>query len=142
AARPGDLFLLAAGTYEGSVRLDHSGEPDRPVIWRGERDRTVLDGKGSAARRPGRGIDVSGTHDVWLEDLSIRSADYGIVPHDAARLVVRRCSIKDVEFGLTGTRNTGDVSRDFFISDNTLEGPSTWPRTKGIEDARGIQVTG
>ena len=31
---------------------------------------------------------------------------------------------------------------DHFIADNLIEGPSTWPRSKGIEDARGIQVSG
>jgi hypothetical protein len=28
------------------------------------------------------------------------------------------------------------------VSDNVIEGPSTWPRSKGIESARGVQLTG
>jgi len=31
---------------------------------------------------------------------------------------------------------------DFFVADNVIEGPSVWPRSKGIENARGVQVTG
>ncbi|MBV9470283.1 MAG: right-handed parallel beta-helix repeat-containing protein, partial [Abitibacteriaceae bacterium] len=82
------------------------------------------------------------THDVWFENLTMRNADYGLVGHNSARLVLRRCHIYNVEFGLTCTNNDKDTVRNFFISDNVIEGPSTWPRTKGIEDARGIQVTG
>ena len=45
-------------------------------------------------------------------------------------------------FGFFCTANErGDVE-GFFISDNVIEGPSTWPRTKGIETARAIEVTG
>jgi hypothetical protein len=143
AARPGDLFLLHAGRYEGSFHVSHSGEPERPVRWRGAGDgEAVLDAQGAAAAPPDRGIDAVGAHDVWFEDLTVRRARYGIVAHDAARLVVRRCHLHQVEFGLAATRNAGDATRDFFIADNVIEGPSTWPRTKGIEDARGIQVTG
>jgi hypothetical protein len=48
----------------------------------------------------------------------------------------------DVEYGIFVTRNAADGVRDWFISDNIIEGPCTWPRTKGIESPRGIQLTG
>jgi len=32
--------------------------------------------------------------------------------------------------------------RRFYIADKLFEGPSTWPRTKGIESARAVQVCG
>jgi hypothetical protein len=47
-----------------------------------------------------------------------------------------------VEFGIAATRNDRDHCQDLYIADNLIEGPSTWPRAKGIEDARGVQVTG
>ena len=47
-----------------------------------------------------------------------------------------------VDYGLNAARNTQGTAQDHFIADNLIEGPSTWPRTKGIEDARGIQITG
>jgi hypothetical protein len=142
-ARPGDLFQLHAGVYAGTFKPDRSGEPGQPIIWRGAGDgETILDGQGSATRRPGRAVDAVGLHDVWFEKLTLRNADYGLVAHDAARLVIRRCWMHDVEFGIAATRNSQDGVRGFFISDNVIEGPSTWPRTKGIEDARGIQITG
>ena len=62
--------------------------------------------------------------------------------HDSARIVFRHCHIHHVEYGLTATRDTRATMDDHFIADNLIEGPSTWPRTKGIEDARGIQISG
>lgn len=142
-ARPGDVFLLHAGVYAGTFTARVSGEPGRPIIWRGAGDgEAVIDGQGQAAERPGRGVSASGIHDVWFEGLTIRNADYALVGHDSARLVIRRCHMHDVEFGITFTRNDNDATQGFFISDNVIEGPSTWPRMRGIEDARGIQATG
>jgi len=141
AAQPGDLFVVHAGTYAGAFEVAHSGEPGRPIVWRGE-DGAILDAQGGAAERPGRGISAGGVHDVWFEGLAIRNADYGIVAHNSARIVIRGCHISGVEYGITCTNNSEDVVSGFFIADNTLEGPCVWPRSKGIEDARGIQVTG
>jgi len=81
-------------------------------------------------------------HDVWFENLTIRNALKGVTAGNSARIVLRRCRIRDVTYGFFCTVNErGDVE-GFFISDNVIEGPSTWPRTKGIEAARAIQVTG
>ncbi len=116
---------------------------NKPIIWRGAGDgEAILDGQGKAEKRPGRGISASDIHDVWFENLTIRNADYAFVGHNSARLVIRGCKINNVEFGITCTNNQKDVVNGWFIADNIIEGPSTWPRTKGIEDARGIQVTG
>jgi hypothetical protein len=30
----------------------------------------------------------------------------------------------------------------FYLADNVIEGPCTWPRTKGIENPRGVQISG
>ena len=67
--------------------------------------------------------------------------NFGIVAHGSQRIVVRRCHIHSVDYGFTATRNE-PLTTDFFLADNVVEGPSTWPRTKGIEDVRGVQVTG
>ena len=143
AAKPGDVFLLHVGTYEGTFEIKKSGESGKPIVWRGAGDgEAILDAQGKDAKRPGRGISVSGIHDVWFEKLTLRNADWGIVAHDSARIVVRRCHIHQVDYGFTSTRNTrGDVT-GLFLCDNLIEGPCTWPRTKGIEDPRGIQITG
>ncbi|MGB7159102.1 MAG: right-handed parallel beta-helix repeat-containing protein [Tepidisphaeraceae bacterium] len=142
-ARPGDTFLLAAGVYNGPVTLRKSGEPGKPIVFRGAGGgEAIIDGQGAAAERPGKAIEAVGLHDRWFEDLTIRNAKYAIVSHDTARLVLRRCRINGVDFGLTATKNEKDAINGYFITDNVMEGPSTWPRAKGIEDARGVQLTG
>ena len=141
SATPGDLFILRSGVYPGTFTVDHSGEPGRPIIWRGDTG-AVLDGQGDAAQRPGRIISAGGVHDVWFEDLELRRGDYGLVGHNSARIVLRRCHIHDVDYGLTCTNNDQDKVEGWFISDNVIEGPCTWPRSKGIEEQRGIQITG
>jgi Right handed beta helix region len=143
AAAPGDLFLVGAGVYEGTWTINHSGTPGQPIVWRGQSaGAAIIDAQGHGDTRPGQGISASGSHDVWFEDLTIQNAINGAVFHDAARIVVRHCHIRRVDYGLTATRNTQGTAADHFVSDNLIEGPSTWPRTKGIEDARGIQISG
>jgi len=93
-------------------------------------------------KRRTRAIDASGVHDVWFESFTAGDAKTAIVAHESSRIVIRRCHLRNVDFGITATRNTTDALRGFFISDNLIEGPSVWPRSKGIEDARGIQISG
>ena len=143
AAKPGDLFLLHAGIYRGTFNVTRSGEPGRPIIWRAAGDgEVVLDVPLEVTERPGSNIAARGVHDVWFEGLTIRGAAYGITANEAARLVVRRCRITGVDYGLTATRNPKGAVAGFFVSDNVIEGPSTWPRSKGIEPARGVQLSG
>jgi hypothetical protein len=143
AAAPGDLFLIRAGVYKGPWEITKSGAEGQPIVWRGSGDgEAIIEGPGQSEKPPSHAIQASGARDVWFENLTIRNANYGMVIHDAVRLVIRRCHIHKVEYGMTGTRDSKGIANDHFISDNVLEGPSTWPRTKGIEDARGIQITG
>jgi hypothetical protein len=146
AARPGDLFLLGPGVYVGHWVVNRSGAPEEPIIWRGPsgdgKRLAVIDGQGQSQKRPLHAIEASGTHDVWFEDLTVQNALHGVTIHDAARMVVRRCHIRKVDYGINAARDTKGIAQDHFIADNLIEGPSTWPRSKGIENARGIQITG
>jgi hypothetical protein len=143
AARPGDRFLLHAGVYEGQFLAAHSGEPGRPIVWMAAGDgEAAIDGKGDAEKRPGRAISACEVHDVWFEGLTVRNADYGIVAHRSARVTVRGCHVYGCDFAFTCTSNDGNRNEDNYLADNVLEGPCTWPRTKGIENPRGIQITG
>lgn len=136
-ARPGDLFLIHAGVYEGTFETDKSGTPEAPIVWRGAGDgEAVIDAKGAP-----RGVSANLVHDVFFEGLSVRNAQFGMVPHGASNVVVRRCHFYDNEYGFAGYRQDRPM-KGFYIADNLFEGPSTWPRTKGIEDARAIQVSG
>lgn len=143
AARPGDTILIHKGTYTGTFTVKRSGEEGKPIVYRAAGDgEAVIDALDADGKLSPRGISATGISDVWFEGLTIRNAQWGIVMNEGARMVVRRCHIKDVEYGMTATSNSTGRVLDFFITDNTIEGPATWPRTKGIEDARGIQITG
>ena len=49
-ARPGDVILLHAGVYQGPFELNKSGEPGRPIVFRGAGDgEAVLEGDGGKA---------------------------------------------------------------------------------------------
>jgi hypothetical protein len=142
-ARPGTIFQLRAGIYPASFNVTKSGEPGRPIIWRGAGDgETIIDGNAAPERHAARLISAENVHDVWFEKLTIRNGGKGLAANGSARLVLRRCHIHNVEYGIVATRNDADTLRGWFIADNVIEGPSTWPRTKGIENARGVQITG
>jgi len=142
-AVPGDLFLLQGGVYTGEFIIRKSGREGSPIIWRGAGDgEVILEGGADAKRRADRVILANDAREVWFEGLTIRSAQYGVVGHEASAIVVRRCHFYDVEYGIAATRNQHGTLNRWFISDNVIEGPATWPRTKGIESARGIQLSG
>lgn len=136
-AGPGTVFLLEPGVFPAFDAF-LSGQPGRPVIFRGAGPgETVIDGEGAS-----NAVIAGDVHDVWFENLTIRNALKGVSAGNSSRIVMRGCRIRDVSYGLVCTVNErGDVE-GFFIADNVMEGPSTWPRSKGIESARAIQVTG
>lgn len=137
-ARPGTVILLHAGVYEAPLDVLSGGEPGRPVVWRAAGDgEVILDAGGK-----GNGIVAAGVRDVWFEGLTVRNAVKALAAPNSSRLVVRRCRFLDVTYGVFATVNDAGDVHGLFIADNVIEGPCTWPRTKGIETPRGIQVTG
>jgi len=138
-ATPGDLFLLHAGVYgEGTWTIDRHGTPERPIIYRGAGDgETILDGGGRE-----RLVSANGVKHVWLERLTLRRAQYLFVGHSGAHFVVRRCRLEVVETGITAINGGYAESRGFVIIDNVFQGLTTWPRTRGIEAAQGVSITG
>jgi len=137
AAKAGDLILVRAGVYQGTFTTDKSGTAEAPIVWRGAEDgETVIDGGGEH-----RGVSANQVRHVFFQRLSIRNSQYGMVAHGASDLVVQGCHFYRNEFGFTA-HNNQPLMRNFYVADNVFEGPSTWPRTKGIEDARAVQVSG
>ena len=142
--RPGDLVLVKAGVYEATWTVEKSGTPELPIVWRGAADgESIIDG-GHHEKPPERGVSMSGIHDVWLEDLIVRNVVWGVVNHEGQRTVFRRLTTHDTTMGFTATRHLppGKPCLDIYISDCRMTGPSQWPRSKGIESARGIQIVG
>lgn len=137
-ARPGDLFLVRAGAYPGVFTVRKSGEPGRPIVWRGAGEGEAVIGGPDGGRE---GIRADGVHDVWFERLVFRNKDYAITAHEAAGIVVRRCRFEKVRNGINASRNPRDTMRGWWVTDNVLEGVSPWPRAEDNE-WRGIQLTG
>ena len=143
AAKPGTLFLLQPGKYPGTFHVRKSGELGRPIVWRGPTDGSaVLGGLDEGGNPVARGIGR-----IWRPRRLVRRSDR------AKRRFWRRRSrfparrgppLPDPELRLRlhVPRNSHGQVTGFFLTDNVMTGPSTWPREKGIEDARGIQITG
>jgi hypothetical protein len=141
AAQPGDLFLVHAGVYrEGTWTITRHGTAERPIIYRGAGDgESILDGGGAA-----RLVSAERVRHVWLERLTLRGSRYLFVGHWGSHFVIRRCRLEVPEdgTGITAINGGYDESRGFVITDNVIQGPTVWPRSKGIEDVLGILVTG
>ena len=144
AARPGDTVLVHAGIYRGEWEVRRDGEPGKPIVWRGAGDgEAVIDGQGDAQKQPDRAISASGRHDLHFENLTVRNAKWLAVFNRGKRVVMRGCHLSDCSYAIVATgQQEGRLVEDILIEDNVIEGPSTWPRTKGIEDARGVQIEG
>ena len=138
-AAPGDLFLLHAGVYsEGTWTIDRHGTAERPIIYRAAGDgEAILDGDGRA-----RLVSANGVRYVWLEGLTLRRSRFLFVGHSGSHFVIRRCRFEVVETGITAINGGYDESRGFVITDNVFQGPTTWPRSRGIEDVNGVLITG
>ena len=144
AARPGDTVMVHAGIYKGEWEVRRDGEPGKPIVWKGAGDgEAVIDGQGDAKTRPERTISASGRHDLHFENLVVRNAKWLAVFNRGKRIVLRGCHLSGCSYAIVATgQQEGRLVEDILIEDNVIEGPSTWPRTKGIEDARGVQIEG
>jgi hypothetical protein len=148
AARPGDRFLLHAGTYAiGTWTITRNGEPGKPIIWSGAGDgEAIIDGGRPDDKLEGTAIFADKAHDVWFEHLTVRSAFNMLRAHDADRLVLRRCHLHHFICGVVATGNDPARQNGFFISDNLFEGVMPWPVTdeqyRNLPESRAIWVTG
>jgi len=145
-AEPGDVILLGAGLYKGPFDLTKSGTAEKPIVLRGPADgEAVLEGEGVGSSS--RIVTLNGTHHLHFERLTFRNAQmaiYAAKPGGSEGLVVRRCRIHDVVYGI----NTGcENSRNWYIADNEIIGINkTWyprpPETYMSPGHTGVNVYG
>ncbi|NIA22156.1 MAG: hypothetical protein GWP05_09390 [Anaerolineaceae bacterium] len=138
SARPGDVILVAPGTFKGTLDLSSGkGTGTRPIVIRAEiPGKVILDAQGG-----GDVVNARNAEYIFLEGLVLRNARNAGLNCEAARgLVVRRCRIEKVKQGIYNA-DRKRPGRDFYIADNEIIGPYTWPRT-GIFPEEGVQLLG
>lgn len=148
SAQPGTLFLLHAGTYVkeqckgDTFVIPKSGAPGKPLVFRAAGDGEVILDGGGDHKKGGRLISANALKHIWLEGLTLRGREYGIVAHEGSHWVIRRCVFREVTKGFTAHNGDETKSQRHFIADNDYLGPTTWPRTKGIESFCLTYMTG
>jgi len=124
-ARPGDVILLSAGVYKGPFQLDKSGEPGKPIAFRGAADgEAVLEADGAEGKASI--VSLGGAHHLLFENLTFRGARTAIYAGKpgSVGLTVKHCKIQDVVFGIN---TLSENSRDWYIADNEIVGINqTW----------------
>jgi len=136
AAKPGDTLVLHKGVYKGTF-TPRCGTPGKPIALVSSGDGgAVLDGGGAGNVIAGRGA-----HDLMFERLTFRNAKWALAFNGGARITIRRCVIRDCDYGFVAQTDSRRQQR-IYIADNVFVGRSSWPRTKGIESRRGIQISG
>ena len=128
-ARPGDVIVLAPGIYKGPFDLKKSGTAEKPIVIRGPAEgEAILEGDGVDSKS--RIVTLNGAHHLHFERLTFRGAQmaiYAAKPGGSEGLVIRRCKIHDVVYGInTGCPN----SKNWYIADNDIVGinPTWYPR--------------
>ena len=128
AAKPGDILLLHAGVYRAdrTYALAKSGQPGKPIVFRGGIDgEAILEGQGHKVDL----LNIQRADHLMFENLTLRHARHAILAGlkgepGASGLVVRRCRISDVIWGIT---TASENSANWYIADNELTGVnSTW----------------
>jgi hypothetical protein len=124
-AKPGDVILLHAGIYDGPFQFDKSGEPGKPIVFRGAGDgEAILQADGSEGNS--RIVSIAGTDHLMFEDLTFRHAHTAIYSGKpgSAGITIRRCRIHDV---VNGINTQAENSREWYIADNEIVGINrTW----------------
>lgn len=142
AAAPGDVILLAAGTYAGPFSFTASGTAANPIVIRGtSEDGVVLDGGGCSSCNV---LEAYGSF-VHVERLTLAHANRGLRFQGvgAQANVVRRAHIWDVRLGI----GSNPDQQDFYLCDNVVEGRLVWPHVYSDDggahsDDDGIHVEG
>ena len=136
AAKPGDTLVLHKGLYKGTFR-PLSGAEGKPIVLIAAGDGpAVLDGQGA-----GNIIHGQNVHDLMLHGLTFQNARWALAFNGGARISITRCLIRDSDHGFVAQKDSHRQKR-IYIADNVFVGRSSWPRTKGIESRRGIQISG
>ena len=140
AAKPGDVFHIAPGTY-APFQLLASGASGHPIVLHGpEAGIAIVDGAGTD-----RGIVTLGEYNqtiayIILEGLTIQNGAWGVDAQNSHDILLSRNIITNVDNGILNRRGNNQEYNQT-ISDNIIQGRTPWPGT-GIPEAEGIDLRG
>jgi cysteine-rich repeat protein len=129
-ATPGDVLLLASGTYS-SFTVSNDGALGFPVTVMGADAATVIvEGE----------VRMDGRSHVWIMNLTVR----GQIKFNSSRnIVVQGCRVETARDGIVAF---ADGTEDGYFADNTVIGPTVWQESalgaNGDNLGEGIVVTG
>lgn len=138
--KPGDLVLVHGGPHHlapSGLRIQAGGDENMPIVFRGAGDgEAILDGEGIDTI-----LDLSGADNLFFEKLTIRNGGVAFRAPGASRLVVRNCTISDVNMGFY---TNSELSADWYIADNVITGRyATWyPQRKVNPSYSGFKIYG
>lgn len=125
-ARPGDIFLVHAGSYGDRITLSRPGSSDGYVVWK-----AAGDGEAVFA-----GIDVAASY-VWLDGLTVRDQAYALMSKNAPTdVVISRCFFFNNHYSIYLQRG----GSYWYIADNTIVGDT--PYLTESFDGEGIELNG
>jgi hypothetical protein len=129
-AAPGDILLLADGTYP-ELGLQASGTASQPIVIRAEnRGAAIIDSE----------VSLIGRSHVFLEGLTINGR---VRLNDTVGMVVRECTINTTGSGIVAQ---GDGTEDSYFCDNRVIGSTPFEDAalgaNGDNVGEGIQVAG
>jgi hypothetical protein len=125
-ARPGDTFLVHAGSYGGRINFTKPGTAAAYIVWKAAGDGEALFA----------GIDVYASY-VWLDGLTVRDQPYALMSKNApTAVVISRCSFFNNHYSIYLQRG----GSYWYIADNTIVGDT--PYLTESFDGEGIELNG
>ena len=130
SAQPGDILLLADGTYSGFT-FQRDGTSTQPIVIRAENPKgAVFSGD----------VRLDGRSYVYLEGLTVNAM---IKFNNAFGIVVRGCTVNTPHSGIVSMSSGVENA---YIADNIVLGPTGWSDAtvgaNGNNLGEGIQMTG
>ncbi len=126
-ARPGDIFLVHAGSYGGRPTFSVPGVAGSYIVWRGAGDGEAL---------LVDGFNLGASH-VWVEGLTVRDQAFATFSLDCpSDVVVRRNFFYDNHYNIYLQRG----GEGWYIADNTIVGDVD--PASGSFDGEGIELNG
>ncbi len=124
-AQPGDIFLLHAGNYGGTVFFNTAGSASNHVVWKGAGDGEAIF----------EGVRLEADY-LWFENIKIVNQQYGMRTSEPGPkgVVVTRCQFENNHYSIY----LNDGGEGWYIADNHIVGDNI-PKTSNFS-GEGIEL--